>query len=83
MQPFSLAEQEFQFNGRWNERKGDCFQILGFDVFVDSNLKVWVIEVNDHPSLNIQLCKEGATGLLKYPSEVDKYIKVKVVGDAI
>lgn len=42
-----------------------------------------MLEINDHPSLNIQLCKEGATGLLKYPSEVDKYIKVKVVGDAI
>ena len=42
-----------------------------------------MLEVNDHPSLNIQLCKESATGLLKYPSEVDKFIKVKIVGDAI
>ena len=83
MQPFSLIDQEYQFNGRWNERKGDCFQILGFDIFIDSKLKAWVLEVNDHPSLNIQLCKESATGLLKYPSEVDKFIKVKIVGDAI
>ena len=42
-----------------------------------------MLEINDHPSLNILLTKEGATGLLKYPSEVDKFIKVKVVGDAI
>jgi hypothetical protein len=35
--------------------------------------------------LNILLTKEGAKGqgLLKFPSEVDKYIKTKVVGDAI
>lgn len=83
MQPFQLIEQEFQFGNRWNETKGDCFQILGFDVFIDSDLKAWVLEVNDHPSLNILLTKEGPNGLLKFPSEVDKFIKTKVVGDAI
>jgi len=56
---------------------------LGFDVFIDSDLKVWVLEINDHPSLNILLTKEGPKGLIKNPSEVDRYIKVKVVGDAI
>jgi len=56
---------------------------LGFDLFIDTNLKVWVLEINDHPSLNILLTKEGPKGLLKFPSEVDKFIKVKVVGDAI
>ena len=42
-----------------------------------------MLEINDHPSLNILATKEGPTGLIKEPSEVDKYIKVKVVGDAI
>jgi hypothetical protein len=46
-------------------------------------LKAWVIEINDHPSLNINLCKEGAKGLEKTASGVDKYIKMKVVGDCI
>jgi hypothetical protein len=41
------------------------------------------LEINDHPSLNISLCKEGAKGLLKSPSEVDKHIKSTVLGDAI
>lgn len=33
--------------------------------------------------MNIYLTKEGPKGLIKLPSEVDKFIKVKVVGDAI
>ena len=57
--------------------------MLGFDIFVDSQLKPWVLEINDHPSLNIMLCLEGEKGLIKEPSEVDKFIKVKVIGDAI
>ena len=83
LQPQGILEQEAQFNGVFNERKGDCFQILGFDIFIDSDLKAWIIEINDHPSLNILQTKEGPDGLIKEPSEVDKYIKVKVVGDAI
>lgn len=27
-----------------------CYQILGFDVMIDSNLKPWLIEVNQSPS---------------------------------
>ena len=46
-------------------------------------MKVWVIEVNDHPSLNINFTMEGPTGLIKEPSLVDRHIKVKVIGDAI
>jgi hypothetical protein len=57
--------------------------VLGFDVFIDNKLKAWVLEINDHPSLNINLCLEGEKGLIKELSEVDKYIKVKVIGDAI
>ena len=72
-----------QFNGKFAEAQGSCFQVLGFDVFIDSKLKAWVLEINDHPSLNIMLCLEGEKGLIKEPSEVDKYIKVKVIGDAI
>lgn len=67
--------------------KGDCFQILGFDVFIDQNLKPWLLEINENPSMNIEMCKEGTSQahpcLLKSPSEVDKHIKVKCLGDAL
>jgi hypothetical protein len=66
-----------------SKAKGDCFQILGFDIFLDSNLKAWLFEINDHPSLNIILEKEGDKGLIKEVSEIDKFIKTKILGEAI
>ena len=65
--------------------KGDCYQIIGVDVFIDAKLKAWVLEVNDNPSLNINLNKEGGKGqgLITLPSEVDKYIKTRIVGSTI
>ena len=31
--------------------KGNCFELLGFDIMIDSQLEAWLIEVNMSPSL--------------------------------
>ena len=33
-----------------NQRK-NCFELFGLDFIVDEELKVWLIEVNENPSL--------------------------------
>ena len=42
-----------------------CFELLGFDIFIDKNLKVWMLEVNMAPSFNTD-------------TPVDKEIKPKM-----
>jgi len=36
-----------------------CFEIFGYDFFIDDNLNVWLIEVNTNP------CIEESNDLLK------------------
>lgn len=81
IQPSVLMEQENTLD--MSQAQGDCFQILGFDIFIDEDLKAWLFEINDHPSLNINLEKEGQKGLIKEVSEIDKFLKVKILGEAI
>jgi len=35
------------------KRFSQCFHVLGFDIILDRNLKVWLLEVNNNPSLSI------------------------------
>eukprot|EP01029_Cantina_marsupialis_P007227 TRINITY_DN1799_c0_g3_i3.p1 TRINITY_DN1799_c0_g3~~TRINITY_DN1799_c0_g3_i3.p1 ORF type:complete len:583 (+),score=164.67 TRINITY_DN1799_c0_g3_i3:171-1919(+) len=47
-----------------------CFQLVGFDVMIDENLKPWLLEANWSPSLNTS-------------SQLDAEVKSKVVSDML
>ena len=47
-----------------------CFQVLGFDIFIDNKAKPWLIEVNASPSLSST-------------TSSDRIMKYKLVSDII
>ncbi|GKT14465.1 Tubulin tyrosine ligase [Aduncisulcus paluster] len=49
-------------------RAGMCFEVLGFDIMLDSKFKPWLIEVNHSPSYSCD-------------SELDSIIKEKLLND--
>ena len=49
---------------------GMCFELLGLDVILDSNLKPWLLEVNHSPSFTVD-------------SPLDERVKVAVIGDTL
>ena len=65
-----------------------CFQILGFDVLLDSKMQPWLLEMNDHPSIRIDLSFDepgqySMNGLNSIPSPVDEAIKVPMLTAAL
>lgn len=61
--------------------------MLGFDILLDKNLKPWLIEINANPSLNIEHETDQDYKYKKLQpaiiSPVDKYVKEKVMEDAL
>ena len=76
-------ENEIHFSGFKGKPKGRCYQILGFDILIDADYQAWLLEINNHPSLNINYEEEGPKGLIKEASPIDSFIKTQVVRDSI
>ena len=68
------------------EVSGKPFQILGFDLLIDHKLKAWILEINDHPSLNIYFEKEHMSVKKMEETDicqVDLYVKSRIVTDTV
>mmetsp|Transcript_19719 Transcript_19719/g.36326 ORF Transcript_19719/g.36326 Transcript_19719/m.36326 type:complete len:749 (-) Transcript_19719:1583-3829(-) len=55
---------------RLNIPKNCCFDLLGFDILIDRDLKPWLLEVNLSPSLNTD-------------SPLDLFIKANLIADTL
>ena len=62
----------------------DGFQVLGFDVMIDENLRPYLLEVNANPSMRTDYTTKDDQGdLITLESPVDKHIKSIVVKGAL
>mmetsp|Transcript_32989 Transcript_32989/g.58010 ORF Transcript_32989/g.58010 Transcript_32989/m.58010 type:complete len:501 (+) Transcript_32989:2162-3664(+) len=70
--------------GKSGRRNLRGFHIIGFDVLIDAELKPWLLEINNHPSLSIDFESEHSCGPeLMERSLVDEHIKTIAVKGAI
>lgn len=69
-----ISTESYMSNGngiiRLAEHRNNCFELFGFDILIDSNLKPWLMEVNVSPSLSSS-------------SPLDAKIKTSLISDML
>ena len=43
----------YNYKSTFGKEYGKCYQVIGFDVLLDENLKPWLLEINNNPSFSI------------------------------
>ena len=57
------ADPQDPHNAKYNHKiTGSCYQIFGFDILLDASGKAWLLEINDHPSMNPYVCVTDERG---------------------
>ncbi|KAL4508036.1 hypothetical protein ABPG72_021409 [Tetrahymena utriculariae] len=80
MHPYLIYNYQCVFDKKQAKR----FHVLGFDILLDDKGKPWFLEVNANPSFNIEHEVYQPDGKKKVEqSPLDKYVKCRVVEDAI
>jgi hypothetical protein len=64
----SSQDQLCAFGNRPFVSRNNFFELYGFDILIDANLKAWLLEVNVSPSLNVD-------------SPLDRKIKTTLICD--
>ena len=84
LEPYLMHMYHNKVDGDHTQAK--LFHILGIDILLDKKMNAWLMEINANPSLCMFLEKDPIPGEPEPErtlSELDKFVKTKVIGEAI
>jgi len=83
LEPYLLHYYHKYVDSEHQEAKN--FHILGIDILLDKKLNAWLMEINANPSLCMFIERDPVPGEPEQErvlSELDKFVKSKIIGEA-